>query len=132
MKPDSVAYTVWLFLVAAVVLIGAVILASAANAQGIENHSSGHDIYKHWTRPGGGMSCCSNRDCGPWPEEDVQPVKDGFWIRSLEKFVPMAHVLPSPDGQYHVCCRRSSADLPCERNQNGDAAVFCLAAPMGY
>lgn len=129
----DLAYTVWLLLVAAVVLIGVVILASAAKAQDIHNHATGHDIYKEWKRPGNGMSCCSGRDCGPLPVEDVSPVKDGFYIHGVDVFVPMKHILPSPDGQAHLCCRRSSPDAPCESNPvTGVPIVYCLAVPMGY
>lgn len=107
-------------------------LYAPAAAQTIDDHATGHDIYKSWQRPGGGMNCCSGRDCGPWPEEDISPAKDGFFIHSLNRHVPMKHVLPSPDGQYHVCCSRSSPDEPCRYSDDGAAIVFCLAAPMGY
>jgi hypothetical protein len=114
------------------VLVGILLTLGSAAAQTIDNHATGHDIYKNWQRPGGGMNCCSGRDCGPWDSEDISPAKDGFWIRSLGTFIPMKHVLPSPDGQYHVCCSRSSPDEPCRTNEAGVAIVFCLAAPMGY
>jgi hypothetical protein len=113
-------------------MLGVALFTAAAKGQDINNHESGHDIYKHWQRPGGGMNCCSGRDCGPWPEEDISPAKGGFYIHSHGTFVPMKHVLPSPDGQYHVCCSRSSPDEPCRTNEAGMAIVFCLAAPMGY
>jgi hypothetical protein len=124
-------------LAATLVLIGTILLLLAmasvlVRAQRIMDHPTGHTIYERWQRPGGGMSCCSGKDCGPWDETDVQPTRDGFWLRSLHTHVPMASVLPSPDGQFHVCCRREAADVECERNEDGTASVFCLAAPMGY
>ena len=108
------------------------LLTTPVLAQDIHNHATGHDMYRHWIQPGGGVSCCSGKDCGPWPEEDVSPVKDGFFIHSLGHFVGMDRVLPSPDGQYHICCRRERADMPCELSKAGKPAVYCLAAPMGY
>jgi hypothetical protein len=114
------------------ILMALALIVTPAIAQSIDDHATGHDIYKDWKRPGGGMSCCSGKDCGPWSIEDVSPAQNGFWIHSLEKFVPMKHVLPSPDGQYHVCCRRSAPDLPCEKNEDGNTTVFCLAVPMVF
>lgn len=133
MRPDhDMAERAAVLLAVIALALGLALFAAAAKAQDIHNHDSGHDIYKEWQRPGGGMSCCSGRDCGPWPAEDISPTQNGFWIHSEQKFVPMKHVLPSPDGQYHLCCRRSSPDIPCEKNEAGDVAVYCLAAPMGF
>ena len=131
-SPDYVALFFAAFGLVFALAMGIVWFFGPANAQTIDTHATGHDIYKNWQRPGGGMNCCSGRDCGPWPEEDISPAKDGFFIHSLNRHVPMKHVLPSPDGQYHVCCSRSAPDEPCRYSDDGAAIVFCLAAPMGY
>lgn len=115
-------------------ILAALLLAAPifAHAQPVFDHATGHDMYQNWKRPDyPAGSCCHGKDCGPWPETDVQPTLKGFHINSLGLDVPMSKVLPSPDGQYHLCCDRPRADMPCERDFRGNITLYCFAAPMG-
>ena len=50
-----------------------------------------------------GEHCCGISDCGPVPVHDIRHVLGGYEVRGI--FVPMAHVLPSTDGQYWACVK---------------------------
>ncbi|MFO1090849.1 MAG: hypothetical protein U1E46_14855 [Hyphomicrobiales bacterium] len=120
----------------ALLVSGALLLLAAgpAAAQSFSHdHPEGADPYATWQQPGNGMSCCSGKDCGPWPATDVDPRSNGgYYLRSLKLEVTADRVLPSPDGRYHVCCRRSSRTGPCDVATFGRAEVYCIAAPTGF
>jgi hypothetical protein len=109
-------------------------MAMATSALGqSHDHPIGADPYATWQQPKTGLSYCSGKDCGPWPATDIDPMKDGsFYLRSLRVEVQSDRVLPSPDGQYHVCCRRPTGQSPCDTSITGAPEIYCMAAPMGY
>lgn len=148
MKPDSVAYTVWLFLVAAVVLIGAVILASAANAQQSDRWVA--PVIGGFTHVPEGMAdpypheCCHGRDCMPWPAEDVVPNGDGTYfipslgakigkgmIRPLTKEMSQLAIVKNGEATpYHLCVRRDPVTGDIVWNK-GKVTVHCFFAGDG-
>lgn len=125
MKPEDIAYTVWLFLVAAVILIGVVILATAANAQQADRFVAPNPAGAFSHVPPGMADpypheCCHGRDCMPWPAEDVVARGDGTYaIPSLGVTVKRGQVRPLTKEMsqlairlhgeatpYHLCVRR--------------------------
>jgi hypothetical protein len=61
-------------------------LSAEADAEEI-GHRQFHDsVYRHWTRPGTSISCCSDQDCGPV----VAEFRQGQWyaLRQSEWFTP--------------------------------------------
>lgn len=49
--------------------------------------------------------CCSNHDCAPIAETDLEPTVEGFRVRQTGELIRYTSdkVKPSPDGQYHRC-----------------------------
>lgn len=96
--------------------------------------TAAHDMYGTWKQPNNpAMSCCSGKDCAPVDAELVYPGADGsFEIPSMGVHVAADKVLPSPDGRYHLCCRRDTANSPCELIGGKTAVVYCFAAPVGF
>lgn len=85
MKPIA-----FLLLVAALAVVGAVIVAHA------------HDAPSGWSYP---FSCCSNHDCRMVSAEAVRERPEGYEIGATGEIVPYAdaRVRMSPDGDFHWC-----------------------------
>ena len=68
--------------------------------------SSGHD---HWINRGNfispidGIHCCGEEDCAPLDPRDVSESAGGYFIASLQEFVPPREVQSSRDGQFWRC-----------------------------
>jgi hypothetical protein len=62
-------------------------------------------------------SCCSDRDCAPYPATNVRETPNGFLLHD-GVLVPYAKTQASPDGQFHRCSRP-------------DGSVICFFAVIG-
>jgi hypothetical protein len=82
--------------------------------------------------------CCGGQDCTPWPGEDIEPLPDGrYLIRSANHgkgaAVPVHKVIPSFNGQYHLCKPHYTGDVKfVDTTYNGEAMVYCLFVPQGF
>ena len=56
--------------------------------------------------------CCSDRDCAPYPSEQVTESAAGFTLAGGE-FIPRSTARFSPDGDYHVCRNPHTQALIC-------------------
>lgn len=57
--------------------------------------ANSHDWYP--------LECCSEKDCAPIPETDVEVTPQGYLIKSTGERIPYKAARTAPDGQYHVC-----------------------------
>ncbi len=57
----------------------------------------------HYVSPLDGAHCCGEHDCFALAADDVRETAGGYFIRSLEEFVPAREVQWSRDGQYWRC-----------------------------
>lgn len=64
--------------------------------------------------------CCNHQDCRQLPEGDVNEVKGGWYVKSLDVFIPYTHpqLRVSGDEHFHLC------ELP-------KGTVRCFYVPPG-
>jgi hypothetical protein len=79
--------------------------------------ANSHDWYP--------LECCSEKDCAPIPDSDVELTNTGYRIKSTGEHIPYKAARMAPDGQYHVCRYTPSSPIikPMER-------PLCFWAPM--
>lgn len=61
--------------------------------------------------------CCNERDCRPYPEENVRITPEGYRLHD-GTLIPFSKARRSLDSDYHVCLYR-------------DGTVRCFYAPVG-
>lgn len=49
--------------------------------------------------------CCSDRDCHPVADTDVEATAGGWFVKPTGETIPYSDpkVKPSPDGRFHLC-----------------------------
>ncbi len=93
-----------------------------------------HEIYSHWTDPVTGLGCCNDRDCKPYPAENVKETRVngvfGYMLATGE-FWPASRTIPSPDGNYHRCTYEWDVNNPDLNLHAKRGETRCFSAPMG-
>lgn len=59
------------------------------------HRAESHSFYPSW--------CCSDKDCHPIPDEEMQMENGGWRHIPSGAFIPFEKTLPSPDGRFHGC-----------------------------
>ena len=87
--------------------------AQRAGAHGYQ-HAENHHWYQTLKRPGSGVSCCSDIDCGVtrarYVEGHWEALFEGRWMS-----IPADRVLAerSPDGRAHICAAKNAREPFC-------------------
>lgn len=107
-----------LFWAAVALFIAAAVFGWASGAFAEPAHIQHREMHAAWinkgdyrsipTRPGQvSTHCCGPNDCGPLDPSDVSfdAKRNGFYIKSLNEFVPLGEAQISEDSDYWRCKR---------------------------
>ena len=58
-------------------------------------------------------ACCSNKDCAPIEDVEVEEVAGGFFLKARQEFVPFAETKQGKDDHYHLCVNQFNGTRLC-------------------
>lgn len=66
-------------------------------------------VFAHEWYP---MECCHDKDCAPYPSDQVKETPNGYTLATGE-FIARKAVRFSPDGHFHLCRHESTNTILC-------------------
>ena len=72
--------------------------------------ASAHEAPSGWFYD---AACCSNKDCAPIDDAEVEESDAGFFLKTRQEFVPREKTKQGRDENFHLCVNQFNGSLLC-------------------